>query len=67
MPIDELYVELTQAERDLARLRGEMDAAVDEMGCMPVEHAAVFARRLEIVNDRIRHLKGAIRKAEAGG
>lgn len=59
----ELQIELAEAERDLAKLRGEMDEVVDKMGCVPAEQAVLFAHRLESVNDRIRHLKGAIRTA----
>lgn len=63
MLIDELRVELVEAERALAKLRDEMDAMVDKLGCVPVEQAVMFAHRLEIANDRIRHLQGAIRTA----
>ena len=63
MSLGELRAELQEAERALANLRGEMDAAVDKQGCVPAEQAVVFARRLESANDRIRCLQGAIRTA----
>lgn len=62
--LEQLRAELADAERDLAKLRGEMDATVDKLGCVPAEQAMLFTHRMESVNDRIRHLKGAIRSAE---
>lgn len=62
--IEQLRAELVEAERDLAKLRSEMDATVDKLGCVPVDQAMLFTHRMESVNDRIRHLKGAIRTAE---
>lgn len=64
MVLNELHTELVEAEHALAKLRGEMDAVVDALGCVPADEAVLFAHRLESVNDRIRHLKGAIRRAE---
>lgn len=61
---EQLHAELMEAERDLANLRGEMDAAVDKLGCVPADQATVFMHRLEIANDRIGQLRGAIRTAE---
>ena len=65
MRIDELRAELTKAEHALTSLRAEMDAMVDKLGCVPVDEAVMFAHRLEIANDRIRHLQGTIRTAES--
>lgn len=62
--IGQLRAELTEAERDLTKLRGEMDETVDKMGCVPADQAMLFARRLESAHARIGHLKGAIRTAE---
>lgn len=59
-----LDAELTEAELALSKLRGEMDAAADKGG-IPKEEAAVFARRMESVKDRIAWLKKAIQTRDA--
>lgn len=62
--MNDLDFELAETEKALSLLRGEMDAAADKGG-IPREEAAVFARRMESLRDRITCLKKAI--AEASG
>jgi hypothetical protein len=55
-----LEQELAEAEKALASLRGEMDAAVDKQGGVRRDQAEEFVRRMEAIKDRITFLKKAL-------
>jgi hypothetical protein len=62
MTPDAIRAQLREAEDELDRLRGQMDAAVDSHGGhLPRELAEDFARRLEAVMSEIWQLKGRLR------
>jgi hypothetical protein len=62
MTPDKIRRQIREAEDELDRLRGQMDAAVDvHGGSLPRELAEDFARRLEAVTSEIWALKARLR------